>query len=146
MGRGCLRPGLILSHCARGMDGQGMFRVRFAYLSLVGCFDFDLFLLKASSSPTSRRGPMSRYDHDPSYKSFRPFDVNIQEAELRENRLPLHLRLPTTRPKCGGRISSILTLSHERTRKPSLPNRCMRCVELTFPFRLKDVTSDLLSL
>ena len=66
------------------MDGQGMFRVRFAYLSLVGCFDFDLFLLKASSSPTSRRGPMSPYDRDPFYQSFRPLDVNIRPAELHD--------------------------------------------------------------
>ena len=41
----------------RGMDGQGMFRVHFAYLSLMDCLNFNFFWLKASSSHTSQHGP-----------------------------------------------------------------------------------------
>ena len=68
----------------RVMDGRSMFTVRFAYLSLVDCFNFFFFWLKASSYPTSRRGPMSPIDHDPFYKSFMPLDVNIRKAELHD--------------------------------------------------------------
>ena len=28
---------------------------------------------------------MSPYDHDPSYKSFKPLDVNIRQAELHDS-------------------------------------------------------------
>ena len=71
---------------SRGMDCRGIFTVRFSYLSLMDCLslNLNLFLLKVSSSPTSRRGPMSLYDHDPSYESFRPLDVNILQAELHD--------------------------------------------------------------
>ena len=44
----------------RRMDGQGMFTVRFAYLSLVDCLNFN-FWLEASSSHLTTQFSVANY-------------------------------------------------------------------------------------
>jgi hypothetical protein len=92
----------------RGMEGQGMFT--------------------ASSSPSSRRGPMSPYDHDASYKSFRPLDVNIRQADLHEGKSP-----------------SVASPSLEYSRKPWFES-LLDTYSPTREESLEDIGSDLSSL
>lgn len=47
-----------------------------------------------SASPTTRRGQISPYEHE--YKSFRPHDVNIRQAELHEQQQGKSPSLPST--------------------------------------------------
>ena len=62
IGRGSL-PLLVILSLRVGWMGRGCSWYVLPTFPLVDCFNIDLFLWKASSSPISRRGPMSPYGH-----------------------------------------------------------------------------------